>query len=379
MYKEYSYEEVENYLSGDFSEEEIIQFEKQLEIDEKLKQKVLICQSTPTLILQNKLSNLRTIMSEEQAKADKSKFPFNKTGMLVIVSSVLLSGTAIYVNSEKTISQNIQDTGKNIIQTDTVKVRSTFTQEEKNIHISEGQNIEKTNVAETKESIEKTLRSDTVSKEIKPVTNVRIVDHNQSTDSTTINKPKQDISVLDSNPKSIILKPTETTKSNCDDIEILADISITEPCLGSRDGMIELKNLQGGKSPYKSFINKNEVGYVTVFKDLYQGNYSIDVVDGNGCKHQFNSIILIGKNCNQKYDFNTSQGEVWNGPITNQICTLRIIDKNGTMVFTKQMDKDVQCTWDGYNLTGTLLHGYFVFTIENKDGSVTKGSITITE
>ena len=62
-------------------------------------------------------------MSEEQAKADKSKFPFNKTGMLVIVSSVLLSGTAIYVNSEKTISQNIQDTGKNIIQTDTVKVR----------------------------------------------------------------------------------------------------------------------------------------------------------------------------------------------------------------------------------------------------------------
>ena len=97
MYKEYSYEEVENYLSGDFSEEEIIQFEKQLEIDEKLKQKVLICQSTPTLILQNKLSNLRTIMSEEQAKADKSKFPFNKTGMLVIVSSVLLYGKAIYV------------------------------------------------------------------------------------------------------------------------------------------------------------------------------------------------------------------------------------------------------------------------------------------
>lgn len=368
MHKEYSYEEIEQYLSGDLPEKDQMQFEEQLQTDASLKQKVLICQSAPNLILLNKLKDLKAIMSEEQRKAEQPKFPFNKTGLAILISSVLISGLAIYMNKNKATPAN---THKKIIPVN----QAAPTSEGTPINADQLQRRNNT-VVDSQKRTDTNSNTDTTSK---PTTIVSSTPATIVVQDKLVPENKTQKTDLNQTNNTSIHTPATTAVINCTGVDIAADISVTEPCFGSNNGSIELHHLHGGKAPYKSILNGNVTASGHTFKNLYQGNYVIEVADANGCKHQFNTLILVGKNCVTNYDFNTSLGESWAGPIADQSCTLRIVDKNGTLVYTKQLMPDEQCTWTGHSLTGGLLHGYFVFTLENKDGSVNRGSITITE
>lgn len=359
------YEVIELYLSGILSENERMLFEEQLISDNALQQKVEVCKTAKELILQNKLKDLKSIMAEEQIKADQ-RGPFNKGWTFLVLMAVIGSASYLFLKNDASSEKEKNEHNKNNIGS--IGSAPIIQKPESEIKITNIQQLPK----ET----------------IKP---------NKNTENQ-INIPKKDITDI---PPAIKQGQELTSKENqlenatntttikndfitppankCEGIVISAQLLVQEPCIGSSNGVIEIKGFKGGTPPYKTFLNGSESEEENIFKDLNQGTYRVNVTDYNGCKHQFNPLILKGKVCKLDYDFNPGRGEEWIGPVVMQASKLTIIDKTGSQIYSKQMTNGEQCTWSGYSESGNLELGYFIYIIENRDGNVIKGSITVTE
>jgi hypothetical protein len=359
------YEVIERYFSGALSKEERDSFEAQFISDEALKQKVDIFKASRNAILQNKLKDLKELMAAESSKVNKPG-SLNKLWSAIIIVSLLGSGFFIWHTNKKPNQYNVQQDRVSGKPSDSSSESNDQTddkvQTKDNVgieHAEKKSGESKVAIAESeKNSVEETREE---SKVIPP--------------SENLDKRHQTNPVA---PKDSAVHASDIPADLCKGVKIAAQSVLNEPCAGSNDGFIELKDLHGGKAPYVVTVNGVEHGNSTHLKELAGGRYEIKVRDRNGCIHHFNPLILKEKDCVLRYDFNPGRGEEWQGPVVDA-SRLTIMDKSGKVVYTKQMDNGEQCTWNGYNQSGTLLHGYFVFIIEQKNGKVIKGSITVTE
>jgi hypothetical protein len=371
------YEIIEQFLAGELSEKDKALFEEKLREDDSLKQKVQIVKSAGNLLLQNKLSGLKSIMAEEQLKAEKpSSQNIIKYGV-IILSVMITGGTVFWMAGNNQPEEKSLKFEKEIIQSNSGEKTDSV----QFIEIEKSRGIEN---EEVKEPVNK-IYSNREKKSV-PVP-----------DGLTGDKPTMeseghkdaDVVIQTHNPDKPVdipaVVPTERKVQTqekapddlCRNVKISAEIVTEEPCRGTSGGVIELKAIHGGRTPYKSSINNKESGSDSQFNNLNAGTYHIELTDANGCKHLFNAVTLHGKDCVTAYDFNPDRGEQWEGPVV-KTSKLSILDKTGNLVYSKQMHDGEQCTWNGYSQSGTLLYGYFVFVVENKDGSVLKGTITIT-
>ncbi|WP_028982431.1 hypothetical protein [Sporocytophaga myxococcoides] len=361
------YEVIELYLSEILPENERMLFEEQLISDIALQHKVEVCKTARDLILQNKLKGLKSIMAEEQSKADQSG-PFNKGWTFLILLAVISSG--FYFLLKNNSSSEIE-------KSERIKSIITSTDSASNVQLS-GSEVKITN---TKLHSGKTITAD--KKTTNEPTTAKIDASSISPDIDGQELQSKDKTLKPDNTYNLIAEPKNnllTPPANkCEGVVISAQLLVQEPCNGSSTGVIEIKGFKGGTSPYKTFLNGSESEEENIFRDLNQGTYRVDVTDDNGCKHQFNPLILKGIVCKLDYDFNPGRGEEWLGPVAMQTSKLTIIDKTGNQVYSKQMANGEQCTWSGYLESGKLELGYFIYIIENKDGNVIKGSITVTE
>ncbi len=362
------YEAIELYLSGALPENERLLFEEQLLSDSDLQQKVEVCKTAKDLILLNKLKGLKSIMTEEQTKADQAN-PFNKGWTFLVLLAVIGSGSYLLLNSNSSSEiVKSEKTKNNTVSTDSTPNKQESESEIKIKHIEQLPKV--------------TLRTNINSE------NQINANKNNITANTHVSDNGQEIPLNEHPLKSEITANTTTESINdfvappankCEGIVISAQLIVQEPCSGSNNGLIEIKGFKGGTSPYKTTLNGLRSEEENVFRDLNQGTYRAEVTDYNGCKHQFNPLILKGKICKLDYDFNPGRGEEWLGPLVMQESKLTIIDKTGNLIYSKQLANGEQSTWSGYSESGKLESGYFIYIIENKDGNVAKGSITVTE
>jgi hypothetical protein len=364
------YEAIELYLSGSLPENERLLFEEQLISDQSLQHKVEVCKTAKDLILQNKLKGLKSIMAEEQTKADQSS-PFNKGWTFLILLAVIGSGSYLFFTNK--VPSQIEKSEKT--KEDPVITESALyiPEIEKEVKIKDSEPVSKVTITPHIKSENQIIITKNNATE-----NLPVVDNDQET--------SRELSLKSDNANN--LTNTETAPKNdftsppankCEGIVISAQLIVQEPCSGSNNGIIEIKGFKGGTSPYKTTLNSVESEEENVFRDLNQGTYRAEVTDYNGCKHQFNPLILKGKICKLDYDFNPGRGEEWLGPVVTQSSNLTIIDKSGNQIYSKPLANGEQCTWSGYSESGKLESGYFIYIIENKDGHVIKGSITLTE
>jgi len=362
------YEVIELYLSGILPENERMLFEEQLISDSALQHKVEVCKTAKELILQNKLKGLKSIMAEEQTKADQNG-PFNKGWTFLILLAVISSGSYLLVrNNSSSEIEKSEHIKNNIVSTESAP----------NIP-QQGSEAKNTNAAHPLKSNtipdKKTDNQLSITKNDIVAIAPDIEQGQPLTSKENILKPDISTNTI-AEPKNDIVPPPS---NKCEGVVISAQLLVQEPCNGSNNGIIEIKGFKGGTSPYKTTLNGSGSEEENIFRDLNQGTYRVDVTDYNGCKHQFNPLILKGKVCKLDYDFNPGRGEEWHGPMVTQASKLSIIDKTGNQIYSRQMTDGEQCTWSGYSETGKLELGYFIYIIENRDGNVIKGSITVTE
>lgn len=364
------YETIEQYLEGSLPEGQKMLFEQQLQTDEGLKQKVLVCKSTQGLIMQNKLKDLKSLMSTEKAKVEKSEI-LKKAGLTLLGSVLLVTGGVWYLQKEKTKQKEVQQ------EIGTDQKQSVLPMSQKpTVHTQEE------NLASKPE-----VKSPDVQK---PVAEPKTSTSTQKTASVNPNsiitaplvgseKEKDQLQPAEKNKEESNVN-TDKTLDPCKGIVITADIEVLPPCKSlSSTGTINLRGPHGGQAPYRVSLNGKDMGTEDSYPQLAEGSYQVIVTDAKGCKQTFNPVLLKAKECQMDYDFNPNRGEEWLGPMLTSAAKLSILDKKGMLVYSKQVQAGESCTWSGYSQSGNLVSGYFVFVLEKADGSVAKGSITVTE
>jgi hypothetical protein len=368
------YEIIEQYLEGSLDDGEKLQFEQQLQVDETLKQKVLICKSTQGLIMQNKLKDLKTLMSEEKAKVEKSEM-LKKTGLILLGSALLVMGGIWYLQKEKSMPRDVPQQEQRSGQEQSVLPKSPEPTEDKQIE-NLVPNSDKTSSKVQKPHAVEHLTAPSISTQKTASTNSKTI----VTESLVVaEEEKPQVQTQEKKGEEPKVN-TDNTLDACKGVVITAEITTVPPCKGlSNVGTIHLRGFRGGHGPYRVYLNGNDMGTEDSYEQLAEGNYQIMIVDAKGCKQTFNPLLLKAKDCPMDYDFNPNRGEEWLGPVLTSSAKLSILDKKGTLVHSKQVLAGEPCTWSGYSQLGTLVFGYFVFVLEKADGSVVKGSITVTE
>ena len=367
------YETIEQYLDGSLPEGERQQFEQQLQVDEALKQKVLVCKATQGLIMQNKLKDLKSLMSTEKAKLEKSEI-LKKTGLVLLGSALLVTGGVWYLQTER-------DTSKDLPQQE---IRSDQEQAtlSKSLEPTEDTHREATTVKADEKSTKKQNPITVEDASSAPSSSQKVLSINSKaieTEPFVVETEKQRTQTQEKKEERVKTN-SDNTLDQCNGIIITAEITSVSPCKGlSNEGAISLRELGGGQGPYRVYLNGKDMGTEDSYEQLAEGSYQILVTDAKGCKQTFNPVLLKAKDCPMDYDFNPNRGEEWVGPVLTSAAKLSILDKKGTLVYSKYVQVGETCTWSGYAASGTLVFGYFVFVLEKADGSVAKGSITVTE
>lgn len=366
------YEIIEQYLEGSLPEGQKLFFEQQLQTDEGLMQKVIVCKSTQELIMQNKLKDLKSLMSTEKAKIDKSEI-LKKTGLVLLGSALLVTGGVWYLQMEKPIHKKVQQE----IPTD--KEPSMLTNPRKStVHAPEENVVSKLDVKSPKSQklAEEPMTPPVATTQKAASSNAKVI----VTESPVISeKEKYQVQIQEKNKGESPIN-TENTLDPCKGVVITANIEILPPCKGlGSTGAINLRGSHGGQAPYRVSLNGKDMGSEDSYSQLAEGIYHVMVTDAKGCKQTFNPVLLKAKECQMDYDFNPNRHEEWLGPVLTAEAKLSILDKKGMLVYSKQIHAGEVCTWSGYSQSGTLVFGYFVFVLEKEDGSVVKGSITVTE
>lgn len=297
-----------------------------------------------------------------------------KIGSIISLLIILIIGLVVYLkhNSKSTI---VYSTEKQVIENKIgSKTRTPFEKSEKEVL-----NKIKPSGKEKVELI------DVIQTDISQNGLVTIFNQNKVVDEITT-RPSDD------NLKKIDSKNTNTRKaSNCDNL-ITERISIVASCENESNGIIEVNQIQGGKSPYLVQLNNGHFGVDhPKFTSLPSGTYIITIIDENKCKKEIKDVLLPYKECeevvNQHHiyvnnDYLISLKDLkWHIPNCPTKAYLEIRSKQGEHVFGAEFRKDINEVWHLQNQHGHLVNvGVYVYSIKNLDSNeLVTGSLTITE
>ncbi|MFP4664368.1 MAG: gliding motility-associated C-terminal domain-containing protein, partial [Bacteroidales bacterium] len=161
-------------------------------------------------------------------------------------------------------------------------------------------------------------------------------------------------------------------------------LSKTHPsCRGNNDGEIML-SITGGTEPYACYLDDN-VSDRCVFNELFQGNYTIEVIDNNGCSYLEDNIILQDnpEDCIRIPNAITPNDDGVND--TWIIENLDLFPSAKVEVYNRWGQKVYQGSpfdepWNGTSLNGAALPtGSYIYTIvlEGDTGKTYNGIVTI--
>ncbi len=367
------YERFENYLKGMMDEVSKTAFEKELGNDEKLYHEFIDYRQAHNLIFESRLLDIRQELQSIHTTHLKARRLWRNTGGIVIMAGLIITAVFLYnryqIREEKIenteppveISDSMQPAGNSGSQSVAAGL------EHRDIH----HNARKTDTTALKilSPAEKTGTTITqpvdiiINKELSP-------DLILNTDTLKVHK-----AITNENEMK---KPVSVT--DCSQTEIKCDYNVESTCEGRSQGKIIFHNqtLKGGVPPYEFSIN-NGASYFNhaLFINLQEGTYRLLIRDGNHCTSYIGTAEVAGYECD--FRFAPSLGEVWDIPFINEHeGVLRIISKEGKLLYISEVGQYSKKQWDGRTQNGDILPlGVYMFTIELTNGTIYNGTVTI--
>ncbi len=368
------YERFENYLKGMMDEASRNSFERELDNDEQLYHEFINYRQAHNLILESRLLDIRHELQLIHASHLKARRLWRNTGGIVILTGLILTAIFFYtrhntgeennesVASEAVISDSLQSAGNADHLTD----------------LSELKNKNRPDIMQ---------KTDTPELKILPSADRHVTDAVKPVEVIINTKEKSPALRLISDTfrttKSVAGK-SETNKqigfNDCSQIEITCDFNVVNTCTGRSQGKIVFLNqtLKGGVPPYEFSID-NGASYFNhaLFINLQEGTYRLLIRDGNHCTSYIGSAEVVGYECD--FRFAPGLGEVWDIPFINENeGVLRILSKEGKLLYVSEVGQYTRKQWDGRTLNGDLLPlGVYLFTIELDNGIIYNGTITV--
>ena len=363
MRTEEDYELIDKYLSGYLSGADLQKFNQRIKNDVEFDLAVKRQQLSNQLLIEQRLINAKDFVKNYTAESGKNNL---KKWFAGIFAGLLVLATVgyIYLNEDKKV--------------DTETKVDHFSKDSTSIVKTESKNASKFPDAKPiDESPKISSGSVTMAKEVSPVLPEDIKFIKPLVDSS--HKLKTPVQLA-----SEMLKQDQLVKEEvpCMGNKIKASINTFPTCKAEETGIIDIRNITGGTSPYvvsidggKSYQAKNSFGF------LENGTYSVILKDKLSCISETLFAKIEIKNCDKPKDniFNPSQGEVWNFPVDGKkVVKISIMNREGKLVYLATGLESHQESWDGKDMSHNYSEvGIHYYVIEFEDGSVRDGYVTI--
>ncbi|MCR6637592.1 MAG: gliding motility-associated C-terminal domain-containing protein [Sporocytophaga sp.] len=376
------YHLIDRYLRGELTGRELEDFTKNLSDDPGFAEDVAFQSEVNELVSVNAYNELRNQMSADIASIDKgaSSKGFNKTISVILIAGLLSvaggyfllkdknkANAELAVNDTKEVTQPSNAPGPELLD----NVVNDGAQKQGQSEFV-GKKINKASESNTKD---KNVEIQSNTEPLNQVWADTAIIENQSTTGN-----ENDRTIVKEPVSNTFVKP-EIKTDPCSKAVIKVNWSTSEACQARNDGRIEIDegSIQGGEAPYKfEFYSGNQKVDLSDLDQLYSGNYTLKVVDVNGCLGKWN-IKLSEKNCQPAgVSFSPAQGETWafNGNDRNSYY-LSIYNQAGQMVFKSGLLSGVY-EWSGISNSGSTVEtGFYVYVAEYTNGKKENGQITV--
>ena len=347
---------IDNYLDGNLSIEEKLQFEKELgestELYEQLENEKLLRE----LVFFDSAVETSDLLIEKGEDLKRIR-NIKRVGLLVIgLAAVIGLGSILFFLEKETQEEKTEKSFSKSMDEITLGSEDVLIepfQKEKSIVILEKPLVY--SEPESKEYIEES--SDSVNEPNEVIIQVP----------TNILKQNADV-----NEEKSISSPVLIA---CDSMR--ADIVTEASCYSKPTGLIEVTRIQGGSSPYEVSLNAN-LSDDGKFTDLFASEYSIQLKDKNDCKT--NVLVIIEERlCEEKiYVFNPEIEEYWEFPNDENLKgEFILLNKFGGILVEKRVE-DIDGKWNGVTDVGERVsRGVYVFILKFEDNTVLKGELNV--
>lgn len=373
--KEYR-DRIERYLDGEMEDNELLEFKKQVEINQELKEELEFYKMANSFVIENKISSVKNLIAnEEKEYIQRKKVQKIRTTVLAIIGATIIIG-AVYLWQSGKPNKVTSSIHPNEINGDSNNVNPT---EPKDISIIIESPSEKnldalTNKKEVQPKGPKFVGIDTIKNTSATSKKDIVANPDKKTDLNNFASPTT------SPDKGTDSKPDAAPKhtSICDDVHIIAKTQIHGTCVGQTQGEIHVTNVKGGSSPYSyelSGLDQNSDG---VFTNLDIGVYKLSITDKNSCVKIFENLKVTEKACRLDLYMELSSQNPIIFPVYEKAGSLSIFDKKGILIYSANIGRNERLEWNGLANGGILQAGYYPFIIRFEDGTIQNGSITVT-
>lgn len=358
-----TYELIDRYLKGLLSDEERILFEKQQNENPAFAEEVKLQTLINDLVLEKGLADIRTKVGEDLSNAKGGSW--FKTSILFAGAFCLIAAGATYYYSyysKEEVSSNL-------------KVTEEAKKEDKGVSTGPAISLKEVQKDKNEPSGNSVLAKEAVSGSLPNNTSIAVKGGDLQQVNIVEDKIKPQGDYLKENEIKIIEPAPQ--QEPCENI-IFEAISESS-CFQKQTGKIQIliSGIKGGRKPYAYSINGNDFGLGSIYQNLGEGDYLVQVKDSRGCISE-RQIHINEKPCVEfsDYSFNPSV-ETWKFPLNEyESGTITITDISGRIIYSNKISPSD--SWNGRSLNGdTQESGSYLYIIESNGIKIKQGYITI--
>ncbi len=356
--EDFTYNQIEDYIHGRLTTEELLIFETELSSDPDLARRVKLHELADDLVIENRLLEVTALIKNQSDHSSSSKIKYT----IIPIFAAMLLGLGGWFW--------FQSTSENTIHKPHLANQETTP--ESNKSIPSKPSSEKNIATTQKNTVNRNNNQTVVSESVAPaitVDSLPLPIVQSELEESEENKP------IISNTNDISSPEAKTNLNPCEKTELTASVKTIETCEGEELGAIRVHQIKGGTEPYSyTVLDGDEIKDAS---SLASGSYKLIISDGNGCKKTYDHLTVKNKSCPKDYSFNPFIEEHWEIPSNGKAGKLLIYDASGNIYFEKQIAEGEKEQWSGEGKSGEIKPGYYIFVIDRGRGSLVQGSVTI--
>ncbi|GAL84383.1 hypothetical protein CHU_0781 [Sporocytophaga myxococcoides] len=351
-----TYSQIEDYIHGRLTTEELLAFETELSNDSDLAKRVKLHKLADDLIIENRLLEVSALIKSQSGNSSSVKIKY--TAISIFAATLVgFAGWFCFQNYSKKPSHNRYQAYQETIPEIKEAIPSKPFNDKNTPTVQKNKVKTKSNQAEISESVTPGNKVDSL-----PIFQMEL---------TETEEKKSVISIISDKNNAV----EKLSLNPCEKTELRASVKTIETCEGEEQGAIKVQQINGGTEPYTyTVFDGEEIKDAT---SLPSGSYKLIISDGNGCKKIFDNLIVKNKNCPKDYSFNPYIDENWEIPSMGKAGKLLIYDASGNIYFEKQVAEGDKEHWSGEGKSGEIKPGYYIFVFDRGKGGLVQGSVTI--
>lgn len=368
--KENYSEWIENYLDGEMTAEEVSHFEQSLQTNNELKVEFDFYKLAHQTVIDHQLYKVEDVIKEAQNEYIDNQKRRSLRNKVLIGGAVVVGGIGALLYFSDNSKDNIVSVQPSVVvatqqQLTTPQPSSAVTNE------IEMNAVATADIAKDKEEPESAADREELP-ETKTLSTTDTIENEVSFESK-VDVGGTPVEREDKKPVTIKVQAPMISEP-CEGFAESVTVSAEATCLNKMDGTILIEGIDIDE--VRAVLSSGLEAYDGEFDELSAGSYSVTLTNDEGCTKVIENVKVDSKAC--KVDLYFAPGESTVFPTSTLVGELTVLDKQGVVHLTRNIEAEEVFEWNGETNNGYLSEGYYLFIIKYTDGNIQQGSITIT-